>query len=167
LADSGYRLLPVRGTAFQGLLARLGAAPNLGGFALDTVVTPVSLVDSDISLNAVAATPLLNVPFTGGELVAPAAATRLADTGQLPAGNYNFLLMFSANDPNAFRIRRRNATDAADVWTYRMQIGTSIFHPMLQLRLVMLANERLVIENVTAGGATLVYQAVIFATLSP
>jgi hypothetical protein len=159
--------VPIRSTAFVGVQQRLGAYPITRPFELAKIVMPVSLVDSDITLNAAATTPLLNVPFTASELVAPAANTRLADTGALPAGNYTFLLMFSANDPNAFRIRRRNATDTGDIWAYRMQIGTSIFHPMLQLRCAIQLNERLVIEIVAGGAAGTTYNGVIFASLSP
>jgi hypothetical protein len=147
------------------MLSRLGAAPNLGGFALDTVVTPVSLVDSDITINASTSTPLVNVPASGGELIAPAANTRLATTGALAAGPYSMTFWNLANEGNNFRIRRRNAADTGDIWTFRFPIGSALSGPVvLALRLVLALNEFVVVENVAAGGAGVAYQASIFVS---
>jgi hypothetical protein len=155
--------LPIRATAFSGVLSRLGSAPNLGGFALDTVVTPVSLVDSDITLAAQVSTPLVNVPATAGELVAPAINTRLATTGPLPAGPYSMTFWISADENNTFRLRRRNAADTLDVWSARLsgQAGRTFLN--LSLRLVLASNEFVVIENAAAGLAGITYQALIFS----
>jgi hypothetical protein len=142
-------------------LNRLGAAPNMGGFALDTVVVPVSLVDSDITLNASSATPLVNVPTSAGEQIAPPANTRLANTGALPAGPYTMVFWISAAEANSFRFRRRNAGDTADIWSFRGGIQAAGFLNFA-LRLNLALNEFVVIENVVAGGAGFFYQASIY-----
>lgn len=151
----------------SGLLRRLGI-PQFGAWLLGDVVTPVALVDSSITLQAAAVTPLLGTPSTAGESVAPAANTRLADTGALAAGSWNFVILGGSAETvtslPAFRVRRRNAADAADVWAHRVQVpGGSTF--VLQLRLSINTAERVVVENVAAGTAGVTYQASIFATL--
>jgi hypothetical protein len=163
LAEPSYRLLPIRATAFSGVLSRLGSAPNLGGFALDTVVTPVSLVDSDITLNAAASTPLVNVPVSGGEFIAPAINTRLANTGALPAGPYTMVFWVSAGEIAGIRFRRRNAADTADIWAHRWNLASG-FPIMVALRLQLALNEFVVVENTAAGAAGIGYQASIFVS---
>jgi hypothetical protein len=167
LAEPTFRLLPIRATAFQNVLSRLGAAPNMGGFALDTIVTPVSLVDSDITLNAAASTPLVNVPASAGELVAPAANTRLATTGPLPAGPYTMVFWFGCTEgaTTTFRIRRRNAGDTADIWSHRFA-GSGAAPPFysVALRLLLALNEFVTVENPSAGGVGSIYQGTIFFT---
>jgi hypothetical protein len=162
LAEPTFRLLPIRATAFQNVLTRLGAAPNMGGFALDTIVTPVSLVDSDITLNASTSTPLVNVPFTANEVIAPAAATRLANTGALPAGPYSMVFWISSSESNSYRIRRRNAADNADIWSFRFNVTNNSW--VTSLRLILALNELIVVENITLGGAGSFYQAAIFSS---
>jgi len=134
-------------------------------FLSDTVI-PVALVDSEVTLNASASTPLVNVPASGGELTAPAANTRLATTGALPAGPYSMVFWVAANEQNTARLRRRNAADTADVWSFRFPFGISATAGLpltvLALRLNLAPNELVVIENVVAGGAGQQYQASIF-----
>jgi hypothetical protein len=137
----------------------------MGGFALDTVVTPVSLVDSDITLNAAASTPLVNVPASAGEIVAPAINTRLATTGPLPAGPYTMVFWISASELNNFRIRRRNAADTGDIWSAFCRLGSASgtgYFPNIALRLQLALNEFVVVENAAAGSAGIIYQANIF-----
>jgi hypothetical protein len=162
LAEPIFRLLPIRATAFQNVLSRLGAAPNLGGFALDTVVTPVSLVDSDVTLNASTSTPLVNVPASNGEIVNPLANARLASTGALPAGPYSMVFWLSANAANELRIRRRNAADAADIWAFRFGIQGTNGVLVFSLRLLLALNELMVVEVINATAGT--YQAAIFSS---
>lgn len=132
----------------------------------DTVV-PVALVDSSITLNASASTPLVNVPASAGELAVPAAGTRLATTGALPAGPYSMVFWISHNDAQSFRIRRRNAADTADIWSFRMHnllANTGCGLLQLALRLNLAVNEFVVVENVAVGGAGSLYQASIFVS---
>src|SRR5437879_1036974 len=79
---------------FVNLINRLGVRPPpADAFLLSNVVTPVSIVDADISIPAQLTTFLLDVPFTAGELLAPVANTVLADTLAQPAGNYNVFII--------------------------------------------------------------------------
>jgi hypothetical protein len=147
-------------SAWLGILNRLGI-PRFGTWRLLDTVQPVALVDSEITLNASASTPLVNVPASAGELTAPAANTRLANTGALGAGPYTMVFWVGVPEANTVRIRRRNAADTADVWAHRWPLlGSSplIFAVRLQLAL----NELVVVENITAGTAGAVYQCSVF-----
>jgi hypothetical protein len=155
-------LLPIRSTAFAALLARLGAAPSREGFQLDSVVVPVSLVDSDITIQAVSSTPLLGVPASAGEIVAPAAGSTLATTGPLNAGPFSVLIWIGTSEANSLRVRRRNAADTADIWSFRlpMPANTSVF--LGPLRVTVAQNEAIRVDVIALGGAGQVYQADIF-----
>lgn len=153
-------------SSWLAILNKLGI-PRFGQWSLLDTVQPVALVDSEVSLSAVASTALLGTPASAGELVAPAANTRLADTGALAAGSWSFAIVMSANDSNTMRVRRRNAADAGDIWSFRVPFASStgimtFVFPLF--RSTIGVNERLVVENVAAGGAGTTYQASIFAT---
>lgn len=147
------------------ILGKLGITGIKGWFLSDQVV-PVALVDSEVTLNASSTTPLVNVPASAGEQVAPAANFRLATTGPLPAGPYTMVFWIGTSEANGFRIRRRNAADAADVWSFRLNTGVTNGPGFINiaLRLVLNVNELVVIENVTVGGAGTAYQASIFVS---
>jgi len=154
---------PIPAPGWLGILNKLGITGFVRWFLSDTVV-PVAIVDSEVTLNASASTPLVNVPASAGELVAPAAGTRLATTGALPAGPYSMTFWMGTNDltnPVAFKIRRRNAADTADVWAHRFASGGAVF-TVTSLRLLLAVNELVVIENVGAGSVGSVWQASIF-----
>jgi hypothetical protein len=148
------------------ILRKLGITGLQRWFLSDTVI-PVAIVDSEVLLTAAASTPLVGVPASAGELAVPAANTRLATTGALPAGNYTMVIWISSTDltANSIRIRRRNAADAADIWGHRLTIGgpTPPF-VVTALRLVLAQNELVVVENVLVGSAGSVYQASIFVS---
>ena len=150
-------------SAWVTILSKLGITGIMRWFLSDTVV-PVAIVDSEITLNASSSTPLIGVQASAGEQVAPAANFRLATTGPLPAGPYSMTFWISGNEPggNNFRIRRRNAADAADVWAFRFFHGAGATFPVLSLRLLLNVNELVVVENINAGGAGSLYQASIF-----
>jgi hypothetical protein len=148
------------------ILRKFGLTGIVRWVLSDTVI-PVALIDSEVTLNASASTPLVNVPASGGEFTAPAANTRLANTGPLPAGPYSMVFWLSDNEPNNFRIRRRNAADTADIWSYRLSNGGSVAQPttgfiVISLRLLLAVNEFMVIENINAGAAGTLYQSAIF-----
>lgn len=145
---------------------RLGIA-RFNEWLLAETVAPVAIVDSYVTLASSAVPPLFGSPSTAGELVAPAANTRLADTGQLAAGNWTFTaIMTSGEGTGVFRVKRRNAADAADVWSLRFtagQAGANQGIPIIWTARVSVAqNERLVIENPVAGTAGVTYQAGLF-----
>ena len=135
-------------------------------WSLSDLVIPVALIDSEITLNASSSTPLVNVPATAGEVAVPAINTRLATTGALPAGPYTIVFWIAANEQNSYRIRRRNAADTADIWSFRAFTGgaAAFIDGFLNfaLRLNLAVNEFVVVENVNVGNAWSVYQASLF-----
>jgi hypothetical protein len=152
--------------SFRALLDRLLMKEAVGEpFMLQNLIVPVALVDPP-TLTATISTIVLGTPATIGETTAPVANTRLADTGQLAAGNWQVLFAFGGEDANGFRIRRRNALDAADVWSFRYSlIGATVNMTPIFLGpylITLLGNERLAIENINAGSGGRVYQASIW-----
>jgi hypothetical protein len=133
-------------------------------FLLQNLIVPVALVDPP-TLTATLSAMVVDTPATAGELTAPAINTRLADTGALVAGQYNVLLILSSTENNnrAYRWRRRNAADAADIWSQQLELvaGMDTFD-IGPLRLVINANERLVVENTVAIAAGQIVQASIW-----
>jgi hypothetical protein len=144
----------------QPTLNRLGVK-GIATHRWDPVVHPVAVVDG--SIQAVAG-QTLDVPFTAGEVTAPAANTRLANSGALVAGVYNLTVWWGTSDTNGIRLRRRNAGDTADIWSFRMQSGGVGGTPMapIPLRVLVAVNEFFVVENIGAGGVGVVYQATIW-----
>jgi hypothetical protein len=160
--------MPIMGSSIltklnlQPVLARLGVE-GIATHTWDPVVHPVALVDGSVQAVTLQA---LDVPFTAGELVNPAANTRLASTGALVAGQFNLTIIIAAGESNRFRLRRRNAADAADIWSQLLtNAGGSATSPgstlIIPLRVIVSAGELIVVENVGAGAAT--YQASIWA----
>jgi hypothetical protein len=137
-------------------------------FLLQNLIVPVALVDPP-SLTAIVTPMAQDVPVTAGELTAPAANTRLADTGALGAGQYNVVVWAVAADQANIRLRRRNAGDTADIWSQLIAavngVGANGWVENLipaAFRVVLAANERLVVENSIAGTAGRVFQASIW-----
>jgi hypothetical protein len=150
--------------AWNAIMQRMGLTGLVDWFLADTVV-PVALVDTGVALNATTILPAFGTPFSAGELTGVFAAnTRLVDTGQLAAGTYSvFAWMTVGEVTQALRMKRRNAADAADIWSQRFTwIQSQLGVVIVSFRLSLAANERLVIENVNAAGAGAVYQAAIF-----
>lgn len=148
------------------ILNKLGIT-GLFRWTLSDQVVPVAIVDSEVTLNASASTPLVGVPASAGEVAVPAANSRLATTGPLPAGPYSMVFWIGCNEAVSvtYRIRRRNAADAADIWAHRiMGNGPNPLFQVLALRLVLAVNELVVVENVGVGNAGSVYQASIFVS---
>ena len=166
-------LSSISNTFFVTLLNRLGVRPPpADGFDLINVVQPVTLVDSDIVLPVQHSTQLLDLPFTAGELTAPAINTVLADTGPQISGNYQVLIFVNFFDSAAAAIpivslARRNAANAADIWAQNIYGNSSVaapagFNLTYQFRLVLQTSERLRLTNLVAGGALQKYHANIW-----
>lgn len=142
------------------LLQRIGFS-QFPRFFLGNLVQPVALVESAVGFTAIQ--PVFGTPASAGETAAPLANVRLANTGQLAIGTWTFFVVISANDANTFRVRRRNAADAADIWSQlfiKDILGPAI---QFQIRCTLAQNERLVVENVGNAGPGTTYQASIFA----
>ncbi len=147
---------------FINLINRLGVRPPPPeSFLLSNIVQPVSLVDSDIVLNATTSTMLLDSPFTAGDQAAPGAGLVLADTLAQVAGNYFVFFDFAANTPAAINLsilfQRRNAANAANIWEKRLGFavingGDKQWGAYCELQ----TNERFRIVNEVAAGAGIV-----------
>lgn len=161
---------------FLNLINRLGVRPPPPeAFLLSNIVQPVSIVDTDVAIPAIATTQLLDAPFTIGNQVAPVINTVLADTGSQPLGNYSLfvtLACFDAVNSPQLSIQRRNAANGANVWeqfiyaTNSIAAGPAASTWLIPVRVSLLLNERIRVLNVLAGGAGSAYMANIWLTPS-
>jgi hypothetical protein len=160
---------------FLNLINRLGVRPPPPeSFVLSNVVQPVSIVDTDVTLSAVATSQLIDTPFTTGIQAAPGANTILADTGVQAAGIYSlYCTLFAQDGVNLanLQIQRRDAANAVTVWAIVAPVSASagvngLIQYAFQLRIVLLLNERVRILNTNVGGAGSSYQANIWLALS-
>jgi hypothetical protein len=163
-------LARITSTFFTNLINRLGIRPPFGeGFVMSNVVTPVSLVDSDITIPTVTTPPIFGTPFTTGVNLVPAINTVIADTGPLAAGTWAFLVMISVLDSAGAGavcdLQHRNAANAANIWDQETYSSTNAPCNMQQFVFAktMAANERLRAINLTAGTAASRWQVTIFA----
>jgi hypothetical protein len=152
-------LVPITNNFFVNLINRLGLKPPPGlGWLFSTVVQPVSLVDSDVTLSAISTTQILDTPFTQGEVASPVGAgALLADTGAQQPGNYSIFVMVSGDNAVAWgadvRLQRRDAANAANIWSQEMTLnnaGTSLI--TLSMTVTLSLNER--IRVITKAAAT-------------
>lgn len=157
-------------TGWLGAMAQRWGISQFSKWLMQEQVVPVAIVDTFATISAVVASPLNGVPSSAGELVAPAINTRLADTGQLAVGNWSIFVLSYSPDNIPYRLKRRNAADAADVWSFRFG-GSAIASTggVIQLagRFSVATLERFVVENAVGGTAGVVYQASIFAVATP
>lgn len=155
-------LTNITATFFTGLITRLGLRPPPPeGYLLSNVVTPVSIVDSDIQLNA-AVTPVLFSTPSGGEFTASAINTVFSDTGALVAGTYLFTvwLTWIATAANrSIGIQHRDSANAANIWAQNIYPSpTGLGIQTFQWRESIATNERVrVIANVNFGAGESVY----------
>lgn len=105
----------------------------------------------------------------GTESTAPAAATVLADSGQLTPGTYLAFAGVASTDTaaNIIQIAHRNAANNADVELSDSQSGVLAGGQQGELGLLgwfttTNANERIVVRNKNAGTAALFYQADLY-----
>jgi hypothetical protein len=152
-------LVPITNNFFVNLINRLGLKPPPGlGWLFSTVVQPVSLVDSDVTLSAISTTQILDTPFTQGELGSPVGANALlADTGAQPAGNYSIFVIVAGDNAVAFgsdfRLQRRDAANAANIWSQELTIGTTgTPNFSISMTVTLALNER--IRLITKAAAT-------------
>jgi hypothetical protein len=150
----------ITNTFFTSLLDRLGVRPPFrDGFELSSVVTPVSIVDSDVPISSVTTPPIIDSSSTQGILLQPAAGTLLADTGALAQGTYLFRILVgtdrNVSGGGCVEIQRRDAGNAANL--YRILLPMSDSGPQmydLLLNAKLSANERIrvvVTSSFTAG----------------
>jgi len=161
-------LYQITANFFLGVINRLGVRPPPPeAFLLSNVVTPVTIVDTDIAIPAFNTTPALGAPFTQGPIAAPAAGTLLADTGaQLASGTITVTIFGAAAlEPSGTTvlIQRRNAANAANIWETAANIGIQGGNFPFSLQVPILLNERLrVVQGPQNGGVASTYQVTIF-----
>lgn len=148
------QLARITSTFFISLLNRLGIRPPFDeGFLLSNTVQPVSLVDSDISLQAVSTTINCDTPFSAGAKAAGTAAnTVYADTGALSAGTYALFILggfdMTAGTFETFLLQRRNAANAANIWEQYVIMGTGNTGTLaISMTVTLLDQERIRILN--------------------
>lgn len=151
-------LTSISSTFFVNLLNRLGVKPPpADGFDLINTVQPVSIVDVDVAIPVSITPPLIDTVFSTGEQAAPAIGTVLADTGALAAGNYTFMIAVGTDGvggtERSFRVQRRDAANATNIWTQIFSAGGGTSANMFELRCVLAANERI---RVTVGPTAMV-----------
>ena len=120
-------IYPVTTQGFSALLTELGITlrPSAPLWWLSDTISPVAIVNSQVTLNAVL-TPAAQIVSTEGVQVAPVDATLLADTGQLAAGIHTFVIWVSAqggNLPDAVTIAHRNAANDGSLFEHDAQWG--------------------------------------------
>jgi hypothetical protein len=140
-------------------------------FLLQSLIVPVAIVDPP-TISATTVSMVLGTPASAGELTAPALNTRLADTLALAGGNWDVFILVAilVGSTGTVRIRRRNSGDSGDIWAQRVGIsdgtgGNAEGVALLQLgplRMTFLANERLVVEVTSGGGAGTVWHSNIW-----
>ena len=145
------------------LLNDLGVIQPPGALYLARTLQPVSIVDSRVSLEAVATPPEWDAEQSNGEQVTAVAGTILADTGQLAAGTYEFLFWSSHTEAgtNGVRFQHRNAANSANISAHCFGLpngGNIITSKTYTLAL----NERVRILLVANAAAGAISQATIY-----
>lgn len=151
--------VPIPNPGWLSLLTRLGIQ-RFGAFFLGEVVVPVAVVDASAVTIASVSTPQnVGTPASAGEVVNPGAGAVMADTGALAAGTYTFTVWGGGNATHIFRIQRRDAANAADIWS--AIVASGLVPSVWQFRITLAANER--VRCVSAGVAGTI-QNLIFVT---
>ena len=152
------KIWPILAQGFTAVFERLGiqAVPAGQQWFLSDTLIPVSLVDSDITLNA-NITPVAQVLSSEGRKTAPVAGLLLADTGQLPAGLYNFVVHLSCFETvgnTQFAVQHRNAANGANIFEGEVMSSsvTGGVNETVEWTRQMALNERL--RVITPGGGT-------------
>lgn len=156
----------ITATFFTTLINRLGIRPPFEeGFKISNVVTPVSIVDTDISIPAILTTQPLVAPVSGSQ-AAPAVNTVIVDAGAVAAaGNYQITFVIGTSAESANRviaIARRNAANSADIWAVHIKASDGIIPFNLTITLAL--NERVVVRMGPddAASALTTYRASVF-----
>jgi hypothetical protein len=132
-------------------------------FLLQSLIVPVAIVDPPtITANIVPI--ILAASFSAGELTAPLAAARLADTAALAAGDYDvFATVGAAGTAGSsdIRFQRLQSDNATVVWGTRFGLSHGTggnsegdgHEKIGPIRITLLANERLILVMATNAGA--------------
>lgn len=137
------------------LIAQLRLTGTIGLMDFDPTVRPVFIVgDRDLEVEAVA--PVVTpAQITNGAANNPAANQVIVDTGQLPAGNYDILLLMSAR----FSLlggetiwEHRDAANAVTLSAWAIETGTDFaLSQSLTFSMSIVEDERLRMISGQAG----------------
>lgn len=121
------RIMPIGTQGFPNLLTRLGITPELVSpfWYLSNTIVPVSIVDQNISVNAVQVPLVYNNRFDGSIQTNPTTGTTLAQTGALAAGTWSFKVVVAGRTTDSganIRLRLRNAADSTDIWAQNLMV---------------------------------------------
>jgi len=155
------RLMPVGNQGFPDLLTRLGIQPQLVTpfWVLSNVITPVSIVDQNLDVNAVFAPFTYEIEAPGGSATNPAANTNLAATAGLVNGEYVVLAkwaFFTSDNADPIFLIKRNSADTADVWTSILDFSGMDLprQGFFQVQVAVEDGERFVIRSSDTGVMT-------------
>lgn len=151
---------------FQNLLRdfQVIAPPRSPVWYLSDTVIPVSLVNSQIVLDANISETAMQFA-TVGTLLVPAAGAILADTGALPVGRYLFRIYANFHDggQDSILIQHRNAADAANNWEFELMVDATATRRFTQeWTETLIQDERLRMTVRIAAGAGSRYAGIIW-----
>lgn len=149
--------------AVADLVRELQVAGRLGVLNVSDVIVPMYLLGQRQPLDITVVPPvyLSSEVFSAGMLVAPAAATVLADTAALTIGDYDFIVDNACGGPVWYQIQHRDAANAANVNEWGVVVNASAYR--LPLSLTLANNERLRVLNLAAVAAGVGAQVAILA----
>jgi hypothetical protein len=150
----------ITNTFFTALLDRLGVRPPFrDGFELSNVVTPISIVDSDVPISSVTTPPTVDSVNTQGIQLQPAAGTLLADSGALSQGTYFFRIIVGTDRNVAgggcAEIQRRDSGNAANLYRILLPMsdsGIQFYDVLLQTKLATNERIRVVVTSPFTAG---------------
>jgi hypothetical protein len=145
----------------QQLIVDLGVVEQPARFGLSEVVSPVSLVDSRVTVDVNSVPWDWEAAQTQGEFTNAAANTRHVDTGALDQGVYDFLIYLSVGNTVGFRVKQRNAADAATVYSQVFTAGGASIN-RVDMIFHLAQGERVVVDNTGATGAGILSQCTAF-----
>jgi len=164
------KIWPILAQGFTNVFTRLGiqAVPAGNQWFLSDTLIPVSLVDSDITLNALVQRPV-QVWVSEGVKVAPANNIILADTGQLPTGTRTFVFLLHAQNnqlSSQWALEHRDAANAATLnsMVFGQDAGGNegAVDFICEFTIAIAQDERLRVRQVVTATAASTIQASIF-----
>lgn len=181
-------------TVVADFIRSLGIRGRLGELSVSDIVVPVFNIGQAPTITVSDPIPIIGVAggvavpvtgdfagvtwrsgdiFTNGVVVAPAANAIMADTGQLPAGDYDIGLMgVGKSDGTAslnLQVQHRNAANNADQVTwdhlYSSTNNGTVNFPYYSFVYTLALNERIRVLNIVINGQQAAFT--IFARIRP
>lgn len=109
---------------------------------------------------------MLGAWYDSGLISAPTAGQVLVDTGQLPAGVYQFTIFASASVAAVLDVERRDSMDQNTISVQRMYVTAMTTAPDLDIIDQLADQERIHVKNVTLIATGTVSVSIILRQLS-